>query len=404
MLKNFNETDRLKEVNSYLIENTITEKDYDDIAFLASAICGTPIALVTFMYNDRQWFKAAIGTDMRENKRDLSFCTHAMAGDDDIMVVEDATADERFKHNPLVQGGPHLKFYAGVSIVNKKGFCLGTVCVYDLVKKSLTEVQIQGLKILSEQVMGLLELRKQNFQLEMMKDRLESSNKSLEAFAMVLAHDIKSPLTSVVMINDLLHEQLRESDTGTKKLVEISQKSTKKIIRLVDGILSYSKMKISYDTIEPIELNSFFEQLKTTLFSPKPMTFTCNSTVDIINFNRVQLEQVFQNLFTNAIRYNDKEHIELKVSAKEQKGYYYFEVTDNGMGIAKGNRISVFNLFGTVADKDTYGLGSSGIGLNIVKKIIEAASGDIEVISTLGTYTTFLFTIKIPETEDVPVQ
>lgn len=404
MLKNFDETERLKEVNSYRIEDTITEKDYDDIAFLASAICGTPIALVTLMYQDRQWFKAAIGTDMRENTRDLSFCTHAMAGDDDVMVVEDATADERFKHNPLVQGGPHLKFYAGASIVNKRGFCLGTVCVYDLVKKSLTEVQIQGLKILSERVMDLMELRKQNFQLEMMKDRLESSNKSLEAFAMVLAHDIKSPLTSVVMINDLLHEQLSESDTGAKELVEISQKSAKKIIRLVDGILSYSKMNISYDTTETIELDIFFEQLKTTLLSPKPLIFTCNSTVDTINFNRVQFEQIFQNLFTNAIRYNDKEYVELKVSAKEQEGYYYFEVTDNGMGITKGNLISVFELFGTVADKDTYGLGSSGIGLNIVKKIIKAAGGDIEVISTLGIYTTFLFNIKKPEMEAGPIQ
>ena len=329
MLKNFNETERLNEVNSYRIEDTITEKDYDDIAFLASAICGTPIALVTLMYHDRQWFKAAIGTDMKENKRNLSFCTHAMASDDDVMVVENATQDERFRHNPLVDGEPHLKFYAGASIINKNGFCLGTVCVYDLVEKSLTEVQIQGLKILSERVMGLLELRKKNFQLEMMKERLMSSNKSLEAFAMVLAHDIKSPLSSIAMVNDLLHEQLGESDNGAKELVEMSQRNTNKITRLVNGILSYSKVETSYNTTEVIELNSFFEQLKTTLLSPKPLTFNCNSSVNSINFNRVQLEQIFQNLFTNAIRYNDKEHIELQVSTKEQEGYYYFEVTDN---------------------------------------------------------------------------
>ena len=355
------------------------------------------------MYHDRQWFKAAIGTDMKENKRNLSFCTHAMASDDDVMVVENATQDERFRHNPLVDGEPHLKFYAGASIINKNGFCLGTVCVYDLVEKSLTEVQIQGLKILSERVMGLLELRKKNFQLEMMKERLMSSNKSLEAFAMVLAHDIKSPLSSIAMVNDLLHEQLGESDNGAKELVEMSQRNTNKITRLVNGILSYSKVETSYNTTEVIELNSFFEQLKTTLLSPKPLTFNCNSSVNSINFNRVQLEQIFQNLFTNAIRYNDKEHIDIKVSAKEQEGYYYFEVTDNGMGISKENHTSVFDLFGTVADKDTYGLGSSGIGLNIVKKIISAASGNIEVISTPGISTTFLFNIKIPQTEAVSV-
>jgi signal transduction histidine kinase len=404
MLKNFNETERLKEVNSYRIEDTITEKEYDDIAFLASAICGTPIALVTLMYHDRQWFKAAVGTDMKENKRELSFCTHAMAGEDDMMVVENATEDERFRLNPLVDGEPHLKFYAGASIINKNGFCLGTVCVYDVVKKSLTEVQIQGLRILSERVMGLLELRKQNFQLEMMKERLVSSNKSLEAFAMVLAHDIKSPLSSIVMVNDLLYEQFNNSDSGLKELVEISQRNTSKIIRLVDGILSYSKVETSYNTTEIIELNNFFEQLKTTLLSPKPLIFNCNSAVNTINFNRVQLEQIFQNLFTNAIRYNDKEHIALEVSAKEKEGYYHFEVTDNGMGIAKENHVSVFNLFGTVGEKDNYGLGSSGIGLNIVKKIVKSANGNIEVISTPGISTTFLFNVKIPETEAMPVK
>lgn len=404
MFKNFNETERLKEVHSYRIEDTITEKDYDDIAFLASAICGTPIALVTLMYHDRQWFKATVGTDMKENKRDLSFCTYAMASNDDVMVVENATEDERFKHNPLVDGEPHLKFYAGASIVNKNGFCLGTVCVYDLVEKSLTEVQIQSLKILSERVMGLLELRKQNFQLEMMKDRLLSSNKSLESFAMVLAHDIKSPLSTIIMVNDLLKEQFSKSDTGTKELFEMSQRNTNKIIRLVDGILNYSKVETYYTKTEAIEFNSFFEQLKTTLFTPKPIIFNCNSTFDTIYFNRVQLEQVFQNLFTNAIRYNDKEHIALEVSAKEQEGYYYFEVTDNGMGIAKENYASVFKLFGTVAEKDSYGLGSSGIGLNIVEKIIKTANGNIEVISTPGICTTFIFHIKIPEIVTIPVR
>jgi signal transduction histidine kinase len=394
MLKNFDESQRLEEVNSYRIEDTITEKDYDDIAFLASAICGTPIALVTMMYHDRQWFKAAVGTDMKENKRELSFCTHALASQDDVMVVENATADERFKHNPLVEGEPHLKFYAGASIINKNGFCLGTVCVYDLVEKSLTETQIQSLKILSERVMSLLELRKQNFQLEMMKERLESSNKSLEAFAMVLAHDIKSPLSGITMVNDLLYQQLDESANDVKELIEMSQNSTQKIIRLVDGILSYSKVNTSYNTTEPIKISSFFEQIKSTLLSPKPLIFNYNSAVDTVNFNKVQLEQVFQNLFTNAIRYNDKEHIKLEVSAKEKEGYYYFEVTDNGMGIAKENHASVFDLFGTVGEKDNYGLGSSGIGLNIVKKIIKAAHGDIEVTSTPGECTTFLFHIK----------
>ena len=397
MLKKFDEAERLKEVNSYNIENTPNEKEYDDIAFLASIICGTPIALVTMMYQDRQWFKAAVGTDLKENKRELSFCTHAMAGDEKVMVVEDANTDERFKNNPLVKSGPQLAFYAGASIVNKNGYCIGTICVYDLTKKSLTEHQIQGLQILSEQVMGLLELRKQNFQLEMMAERLEISNKSLEAFAMVLAHDLKSPLSSVSLANEMLEAEASELKFEVKDLTDIIKRNSEKMQRLVNGILNNAKINDKHNVVEAIEPVSFFNQLKSSLFCPKPFNFTCFSSINILYFNKIQLEQIFNNLFTNAIRYNDKEKVELKVEAHEQNGFYHFEVTDNGMGISKENQSYIFQLFRTVDDKDNYGFESSGIGLSIVKKIITAADGNINVASVQGEYTSFSFSLKVPE-------
>ncbi len=398
MLKKFDETERLKEVNSYKIEDTLTEKDYDDIAFLASIICGTPIALVTLMYQDRQWFKAAIGTDLKENKRELSFCTHAIAGEEDVMVVEDAKADVRFMYNPLVQGGPQLAFYAGASIINKNGYSIGTVCVYDLETKSLTDDQIKGLKILSEQVMGLLELRKHNLQLEMVKERLEISNKSLETFAMVLAHDIKSPLASVTLANEILEAEADEWKPDARQLTDIIKKNADKITRMVDGILTNAKTaEKKHKTVEAIELTSFFAQLKSTILSPKPLNFIYSTEIDILYFNKIQVEQIFNNLFTNAVRYNDKELVEIKVSANEQNGYYHFEVTDNGMGIATENQISIFQLFGTVAEKDNYGLESSGIGLSIVQKIVTEAEGSIKVSSIPGKYTSFSFSLKVPE-------
>ncbi|WP_301923572.1 GAF domain-containing sensor histidine kinase [Ferruginibacter sp.] len=397
MLKKMDEIERLKEVNSYKIEDTLSEKDYDDIAFIASAICGTPIALVTLMYQDRQWFKAAVGTDLKENKRVLSFCLHAIAGEEDVMVVEDAQQDDRFKNNPLVQDGPKLVFYAGAPIVTKNGYSIGTVCVYDTVKKTLTDNQRKGLKILSEQVMGLLELRTQNLQLQMMKAQLENSNKSLETFAMVVAHDIKSSLASVALANEMLDKQVNEWQQGTKELTGIIKRNVEKITRMVEGILNNSKITDKYNKIEAIALTVFLEELKNILPCPKPLTFIYAASMDIVYFNRVQLEQIFNNLFSNAIRYNDKEQVEIKIAASEQEGYYNFDVTDNGMGIEVENQASVFELFSTVAEKDNYGLESSGIGLNIVKKIITAAEGDIKVNSIPGKYTSFLFRLKVQE-------
>ncbi len=396
MLKRFDETERLKEVNSYRVEDTLTEKEYDDIAFLASIICGTPIALVTLMYKDRQWFKAAVGTDLKENKRELSFCTHAIAGDEDVMVVEDAKVDVRFMHNPLVQGGPRLVFYAGAPIVNKNGYSIGTVCVYDVEKKSLTDDQIKGLKMLSDQVMGLLELRKQNLQLELMKERLEISNKSLEAFAMVLAHDLKSPLTSVALANEMLEAEAIELKLDVKDLTDIIKRNSDKMQRLVNGILTNAKIADKHNIVESIELPSFFDQLTASLVCPKPLIFINASALNVLFFNKVKFEQIFNNLFTNAIRYNDKENVEIKLNAYEQDGFYHFELTDNGMGISAENQLHIFQLFGTVGDKDNYGLESSGIGLNIVKKIVTEAEGEIKVASKQGEYTSFLLSLKTP--------
>lgn len=397
MLRKYDETERLKEVNSYKIEDTLIEKDYEDIAFLASIICGTPIALVTLMYQDRQWFKAAVGTDLKENKRDLSFCTHAIAGEEDIMVVENAKDDMRFMHNPLVEGGPQLVFYAGASIINKNGYSIGTVCVYDVETKSLTDDQIKGLKILSEQVMGLLELRKQNLQLETLKERLEISNKDLEAFAVVLSHDIKAPLASVTLANEMLEAEAEEWQPDAKQLTDIIKRNADKIIRMVDGILINAKIADEHNKVDAIELTSFFDQLKSTISCPKPLNFIYSAAIDILYFNKVQLEQIFNNLFTNAVRYNDKETVEIKVAVNEQNGYYYFEVTDNGIGIATEHQTSIFQLFVTVAEKDNYGLKSGGIGLSTVNKIIRAADGSINVNSTPGEYTSFLFSLKVPD-------
>jgi len=124
-----NEAGRLLALQSYHIFETAEEKDFDDLAALASAICEIPIALITFIDDKRQWFKSHHGTEFTENQRELSFCTHAIASSDDSMIVPDASKDERFIHNPIVTGEPKINFYAGVPLINEDGYALGTMCV-----------------------------------------------------------------------------------------------------------------------------------------------------------------------------------------------------------------------------------------------------------------------------------
>ncbi|WP_167098632.1 diguanylate cyclase [Mycobacterium sp. DL592] len=155
-----NEQQRLSVLKEYEILDTLPEQAYNDFATLASLICGTPIAMISLIDEDRQWFKANVGLDKEETPRSLAFCSHAIMTPDQTMVVEDATQDERFAANPLVTGDPHIRFYAGAPLQTPTGEALGTLCVIDREPRQLTDTQQQALEILSREVMVQLELRR----------------------------------------------------------------------------------------------------------------------------------------------------------------------------------------------------------------------------------------------------
>jgi PAS domain S-box-containing protein len=153
------EARRLAALARYRILDTPREADFDDIAELASEICGTPIALVNLIADGRQWFKAEVGLGVRETPLETSFCGHAIL-EEDFMLVPDAARDPRFERNPLVTGAPGLRFYAGALLKTDDGFPIGTLCVLDHRPRTLTEQQIRALKRLARQVMSQLEQRR----------------------------------------------------------------------------------------------------------------------------------------------------------------------------------------------------------------------------------------------------
>ena len=200
-----NEKERQKNLESYSILDTLPETDYDNLTAIAAEICGTPISLISLIDNKRQWFKSHHGLDATETPREYAFCAHAINNAENVLIVQDARKDERFFDNPLVTGDPHVIFYAGVQLISDD-LPLGTLCVVDHKPHLLSQSQIGSLKALSNQVMILLELRKNKKLLEETIINLGEKNQELERFAFIAAHDLKSPLIGISSVVQIFSE------------------------------------------------------------------------------------------------------------------------------------------------------------------------------------------------------
>jgi GAF domain-containing protein len=154
-----NEEARIAALEKYAILDSDPEAAFDDLALLASFVCKTPIALISLIDEERQWFKSKVGLTLSETSRDVAFCARAIL-QSDILEVRDATQDERFRDNPFVLAEPHIRFYAGAPLITEDGYALGTLCVIDQKPRVLEAEQREALKALSRLVVAQLEFRR----------------------------------------------------------------------------------------------------------------------------------------------------------------------------------------------------------------------------------------------------
>ncbi len=220
----------------------------------------------------------------------------------------------------------------------------------------------------------------------------EAANKELKEFAYIVSHDLKAPLRAISQLTHWISEDYSEAfDDDGKEQMDLIIKRVKRMDGLIDGILRYSRVGRIREKEERLDLNLMVKDVIDT-FSPSDNVKIIieNELPDVLR-DSVRMEQVFQNLIGNAIKFMDKREGIIRVGCADEGAYWKFSVSDNGPGIDKRYHDKIFQIFQTLTPRDVHE--STGIGLTLVKKIIKLYGGSIWVESEVGQGSTFVFTL-----------
>jgi signal transduction histidine kinase len=261
------ESKRLNELHSFGILDTEEEDSFNDLMDIASIICGCPIATITFVDENRQWFKSKKNLPFRQTPRDISFCSHTISGNE-VMIVEDAKNDARFKHSTLVTGPSAINFYAGAPIQTLSGYNIGTICVMDnFSRASLTPDQKNALQKIAKQINFLLELKKKTHAIitqaeslvEVEKQNLQLAKTEQQTERKYIAHELHENFAQTLAAVKLYIEFAEQDNDTSGLFIQKSKDYLEKIIKEI-RTLSNSMVNSSLEGSTQIgEINSFFE-------------------------------------------------------------------------------------------------------------------------------------------------
>jgi signal transduction histidine kinase len=236
-----------------------------------------------------------------------------------------------------------------------------------------------------------IEIVKSNRQREELLRNLEKQNKALNEYAHIVSHDLKSPLRSIhSLITFIKEDNDSEFNEKTARYFALIQEKVEKMDHLIQGILTYSKIDNVKLAKEKIILMDLINSIIATIFIPSHIVVIIKDELPILTADRFRMQQLFQNLISNAVNYNDKPNGIVEIGVQEEKHQYVFSIKDNGSGIEEENKIKIFQMFQSFNKEDK----STGIGLSIVRRIVENEGGEIWFDSEEGIGTTFYFTIQ----------
>jgi signal transduction histidine kinase len=388
------EPQRLAALRAYEVLDTPRETDFDDIAELAAQLCGTPIAAVSLVDSDRQWFKARVGLDVCETAREGSFCTYAMRSTD-VLQIPDALADPRFATSPLVLGAPYVRFYAGAPLVSPDGHPLGSLCVIDREPRLLTPAQRQGLRTLARHVMGQLELRQYARSATAANDRLRAADRLKDEFIARVNHELRTPLTSINGYLEALEDGLPPATAAT--FLDKIRRNSDRLTSLVDDMLLAAELgarsiRLNRAATDLSDLVREVAAGNQVLAEAKGLRVVVEAGAPVCAYADVRrLRQALDRLLLNAVKFTPEGTITLRVRAVG--GDAIVEVADTGVGFAPGEAAQMFRPFRRGAEAERTEVQGAGLGLSIVREIVEQHGGAVAVHSVPGEGTTVAVTL-----------
>lgn len=397
------ETQRLRKLKSYNMLDTSRDPSFDKIAKLASAICETPIALISLVDDHRQWFKSAIGLEgIRETERNISFCTFTIQGSG-VLEVTDAHKDERFKNNPLVTEAPKIRFYAGAPLTSPDGHNLGTLCVIDQKPHKLTAEQTEALKILSDQVVELMELRKTNTDLKKAQKLLEDQQQlvvnkarlqSIGELAAGVCHQINNPLAIITGRSMILRSILKEKLPGNPEVLkelEVIDHTAQRVSEILKALRMYAKDfgdELSEENLSDL-VENVLTLMKGKLQQEKVQVNFTREKDGKVFVNKNQITQTILDLLSNSVEaLEETPEKVVDIELVDEGETISLKVKDIGKGIRPEDESKIFQPFFTTKGRHF------GVGLSNAQSFAKQNKGGL-TLSRAKNPT--IFELKLPK-------